>query len=168
MVLCPMLKVFRNVAYGEVSASPTLFERVLGRGLRLFTLAVTFICLMDAINVDVIYAALGGDMRYQDNPAIVDSQFDSGVLQLDASQSFFQHFDQSISRHQRDRTVLQAPIKFLGTVIYEDVDSPTVLDGATTSTLIYYLLPTTPFQKVRSEGALAAFDRPISFLQLLI
>jgi hypothetical protein len=119
--------------------------------------------LMDAINVDVIYASIVGDMHYHDNPAILDSQFDSGVPLAPSSILGIQ-----VQAEQHSAAAVQAPLKFSGTIVYEDVDSPTVLDGESTSDLVYELKAYVSAPDPVVQDVTPLVDRTISFLRILI
>lgn len=142
----------------------TLVERALAYILRGLTLTIIFICLMDAINVDVIFAAVSGNMRYQDNPAITDSQFDTGS----ATQAYINIFAQAAPINHLPASKIAITYKFLGTTIYEDVDSPTVLDGGSTVSLIYCIRAYKGDAANSYAHVRPTLDRTISFLRILI
>ncbi len=130
---------------------------------RVLACVVMMTYLLDAINIDVIYAAVTGDMHYHDNPAILDSQFDSGTT---ADAPSVVGIPVQLASHSA--TTLQAPVKFSGTIVYEDVDSPTVLDGESQSDLVYEIAVYISAPEPTRALVIPLVDRTISFLRILI
>lgn len=159
-----MIKVFRQVALGE--KANTAGGKMLSCTVRSLYLLITFLCFLDAVNADVLYASARGDVHFQDNPLIVDSQFDTSSVTATPVGATSIYRTAVLSHHSGiESTVF---FHFLGTTLYEDVDSPTVLDGASTSTLTYHILPSIVKFKIERESVVTPLDRTISFLQLLI
>ncbi len=130
-------------------------------GARLIVSFVLLIFIADAINVDVLYAMAIGDLQFQDNPDIFDSQFDSTPVCPAPT----------IATHgPRNSTLAQRALnhKFRGTIILEDIDSPTVLDGTVSSNLLSSVLEFFVQKDHNSSSAILSFDRTISFQRLLI
>jgi hypothetical protein len=125
---------------------------------RIVISALIFIFLMDAINVDILYAAMQGDMLYSDNPAIVDSALDTNTAQ----------FYQASSVHRDIPAKVSKCAILHGHIVFEDVDSPTVLECDNTATLLgeCFLYPDLETVSLTSDSPV--FDRPITFLQLRI
>ena len=158
-----MLQILRTIAFGEHARRETAGTRVLRHAIRALAFGVMLTYLCDAINIDVIYAAISGDMQYHDNPAILDSQFDTGntatLIQLPGGHTATNaHTDQ----------VLYAPQKCVGTIVYEDVDSPTVLDADSQTDLVYEVSNYTRCPDPAPLIVHTPLDRTISFLRILI
>lgn len=126
----------------------------------LFTVLVFF---LDTINADILYAAIRGEIRFQDNPLILDSATDATSVVPDAVAPHINYFQlakydggpKQLSQHRQPR--------FHGTTIIEDEDSPTVLDGATTDTLTYDIVSYYTQAKIEEESALTTLDRTITY-----
>jgi len=127
----------------------------------MIALALCFLFTMDAINIDVLYAEAQEHYAYHDNPSIVDSQFDTTFQAIP-------YTSQGTSIQNIAKVKFNNHLKFKGAILYEDIDSPTVLDGTSTQTLItsfrsYFIGYSAPEHTVHTT-----FDRTISYLCLLI
>ena len=131
----------------------------------LFTVLVFF---ADTINVDILYAAIIGDVQFQDNPLILDSATDSTSIVPDIHAPHINYYE--LAKYDDGPTQISRHIipKFLGTTIIEDEDSPTVLDGANTETLTYDIQSYFTLGKIDSESAVTTLDRTITYGCLLI
>ena len=132
----------------------------------LFTILVFF---ADAINVNILYAAIIGEIQFQDNPLILDSASDSTSVAPNVVQPHINYFE--VCKFAGGATTLSPIPKFHGSTIIEDEDSPTILDGcSSTATLTYDLRSYAPTE----ESALPAsalsptLDRTITFGRLQI
>jgi hypothetical protein len=158
----PVLRLIRHIAFGENSRRPSRTVRVLRHFARVVACVVMMTYLLDAINVDVIYAAVSGDMHYHDNPEILDSQFDSGCVATATVLGV------AVQPTGHSSTTVQAPVKFTGTIVYEDVDSPTVLDGESQHDLVYEIAVYVSAPEPDPASVTPSMDRTISFLRILI
>lgn len=126
-----------------------------------------FVFLLDTINADVLIAAIAGEIRFEDNPLILDSQFDA----TRAGDGVHVHTNAfELAKFDGGAKCLHshATPRFFGTTIIEDVDSPTVLDGASTATLNYSIKPDFRHSEAITETPPTTIDRTISFSCLLI
>ena len=136
---------------------------------RLGALLTAFVFFADAINADILYAAAIGDLQFQDNPYILDSGTDSTSVvpvQFVPHTNYFAlaHFDDGSAKQ-----LSQVPHHvFQGTVVVEDVDSPSVLDGETTSSLKFSLHHYCPVLKIDCPDRQPLLDRTIGFGVMLI
>ena len=136
---------------------------------RMGALLTVVVFFADTINADILYAAIAGDVQFQDNPLILDSSTDSTSVipaSLAPHVNYFQlaKFDNGKQKQVGNRLLTH----FHGTTIIEDVDSPSVLDGETTATLSYSVAVYDPTLIVREEGAIATLDRTITYSRLQI
>ena len=131
----------------------------------LFTLLIFF---ADTINVDILYAAIIGDIRFDDNPLIIDSACDSTSVIPDVLQPHVNYF--AVAKYDGGASNIHghAKSRFFGTTIIEDVDSPAVLDGESTDNLTYDLQSYYTRAKIDSESAVTTLDRTITYSRLLI
>jgi hypothetical protein len=113
---------------------------------------------MDAINVDILYAAMQGDLLYSDNPAIVDSALDTNTAQ----------FYQASAVHRDISAKINQSVILHGHTVFEDADSPTILECDNTGTLIGECFLYPEFEVLSVTADAPAIDRPITFLQLRI
>ena len=163
-----MIRSFRHIALGGNARQLKGWARVAAHLARIGALFTVLVFFADTINVDILYAAVIGDIRFEDNPLILDSATDSTSIVPDIHAPHINYYElakydggaSNISRHVIPR--------FLGTTITEDEDSPTVLDGATTQSLTYVFH--TPFTRIQidEESAVTTLDRTISYGRLLI
>jgi hypothetical protein len=131
----------------------------------LFTVLVFF---ADTINVDILYAAIIGDVQFQDNPLILDSATDSTSIVPTIQPPHINYYE--LAKYDGGPTQISRHIvpKFLGTTIIEDEDSPTVLDGATTSSLTYVFHNQFARTRIDEESAVTTLDRTITYSRLMI
>lgn len=131
----------------------------------LFTLLIFF---ADTINADILYAAIIGDIQFQDNPLILDSATDSTSVVPDCLAHHVNYF--AAAKYDGGSSNLHRHVvpHFFGTTIIEDADSPGVLDGASTETLTYDIQSYFTLGKIESESAVTTLDRTITYSRLLI
>ncbi len=131
----------------------------------LFTVLVFF---ADTINADILYAAIVGDVQFQDNPLILDSATDSTSVVPDCFAHHVNYF--AASKYDEGATNVHRHIvpRFFGTTIIEDADSPGVLDGASTATLTYDFQSYYIKAKIEEQSAVTTLDRTITYSRLLI
>jgi hypothetical protein len=131
----------------------------------LFTLLVFF---ADTINVDILYAAIIGDIRFDDNPLILDSATDSTSVIPDILQPHVNYFAAAKYDGGASNIHGHAKSRFFGTTIIEDVDSPAVLDGESTDNLTYDIKSYFTQTKVDEVSAVTTLDRTITYSRLQI
>jgi hypothetical protein len=162
-----MIRAFRHIAQGGSSRQLNGFARWAAHMARMGSLMTVLIFFLDTINADIIYAAIIGDVRFEDNPLILDSATDStSVIPNTAQPNYFQlaKFDGGSATNVHKHVLP----RFLGTTIIEDADSPTVLDGATTQTLTFVVTSYFAQLKVAGESTIPTLDRTITYGCLLI
>ena len=161
-----MIKAFRHIALGGSTREVTGFARLASHLARVGALFTVLVFFADTINADILYAAIKGDVRFQDNPLILDSATDGTSVVPDiAPPDYFKLAKFDGGAKSVSKTV---QYKFPGTTILEDVDSPTVLDGASTQTLTYEALPSYTHETIDETSAITTLDRTITYSRLLI
>jgi hypothetical protein len=131
----------------------------------LLTLLVFF---ADTINVDILYAAIIGDIRFDDNPLILDSATDSTSVIPDILQPHVNYFAAAKYDGGASNVHRHVMPRFFGTTIIEDADSPAVLDGESTGNLTYDLQSYYTQAKIDEQSAVTTLDRTITYNRLLI
>lgn len=159
-----LIAAFRHIATGRPTRELQRFQRagaLLAQGIALFTVLVFF---ADTINADILYAAIIGDVQFQDNPLILDSATDSTNIIPEALQPHVNYFAIAKYEHSGATNVKRHHTpKFFGTTILEDVDSPGVLDGATTETLTYEFQSYFTLARIDEPSAMTTHDRTITY-----
>ncbi len=167
-LLTSMIRAFRHIATGGNTRQLKGLSRHAAYVARLLALLSIFVFFLDTINADILYAALAGDVRFEDNPLIVDSATDqtSVVPALAVHVNYF-----ALAKYDGGSSSMAKRIipRFYGMTILEDVDSPTVLDGESTESLTASTVKHS-FANPRSAGAslFATRDRTITYGRLLI
>ncbi len=131
----------------------------------LFTLLIFF---ADTINADILYAAIIGDIRFDDNPLILDSATDSTSVVPDALQPHVNYFAAAKFDGGASNIHRHVVPRFFGTTIIEDADSPAVLDGESTENLTYDIKSYYTQAKIEELSAVTTLDRTITYSRLLI
>ena len=162
-----MIQSLRYIAQPSFAENSRQCPRWAVNSARLIALFTVFVFFMDTINIDVLYAGMKGNIRFEDNPLILDSQFDTTPVAQNTGNTT-NYFSLVKSTATRTELSSKSIKKFFGTTIIEDVDSPTVLDGSSTATLEYYLRPFFIFSEVQKPCPPTIFNRTITFLCLLI
>ncbi|HEX5316647.1 MAG TPA: hypothetical protein VFX22_08350 [Candidatus Kapabacteria bacterium] len=136
---------------------------------RMGALCTILVFFADTINVNIIYAAIVGNFQFQDNPYILDSASDATSIIPNVVRPHINYF--KVAKYDGGRTTVSTIPKFHGTTIVEDEDSPTILDGcSSTATLTYDIRSYAPTE----EAALPiselspTLDRTITFGRLQI
>ncbi len=131
-----------------------------------FTILVFF---ADAINVNILYAAIIGNFQFQDNPLILDSATDTTSVVPNVVRPHINYF--VVCKYDGGATTLSKLPKFYGTKIIEDEDSPTILDGcSSTATLTYDIRSYAPIEEAALPASALSptLDRTITFGRLQI
>ncbi len=164
-----LIAAFRHIATGRPARELRSVQRVtalLAQSIAIFTVLVFF---ADTINADILYAAILGDVQFQDNPLILDSATDSTSIIPDALLPHANYFSLAKFDQGGTKTVKGHRLpKFFGTTILEDVDSPGVLDGATTETLTFEFQSYFTLARIDESSAVTTLDRTITFASLKI
>src|SRR6185312_13568019 len=146
-----MIRFFRYIlipASLPYGVTPSKAHSRIARALALF---LCFVFTMDAINIDVLYAEAQENYSYQDNPGIVDSQFDT-TFQATTCTSHSTDLQKETAKFKRHE-------KLKGAILYEDIDSPTVLDGASTQTLVASFKSYFVKRSIEEPSVYTTFDR---------
>ncbi|MDP4198234.1 MAG: hypothetical protein Q8922_04945 [Bacteroidota bacterium] len=163
-----MIGAFRHIALGGSTRKLTGFQRVAAQLARVVSIITVLVFFADTINADILYAAIKGDVRFDDNPLILDSATDgTGVIpaSLVPHTNYFALAKYDGGAKQISRHIIP---RFHGTTIIEDADSPSVLDGATTATLTFSCFQYDPTLKIDQASATPMLDRTITYSRLLI
>jgi hypothetical protein len=163
-----LIAAFRHIATGRPARELRRMQRVGAHFAQIGALFTLLVFFADTINVDILYAAIIGDIRFDDNPLILDSASDSTSVIPDVLQPHVNYFAaakfdggaSNIHRHAKSR--------FFGTTIIEDEDSPAVLDGESTANLTYDLQSYYTQAKIDEQSAVTTLDRTITYARLLI
>jgi hypothetical protein len=163
-----MISSFRHIALGGDTRKLNGWQRVAAHLARIGSLLTVLIFFADTINADILYAAIIGDIQFQDNPLILDSATDSTSVVPDIHSPHINYFE--LAKYDGGATQISRHIipKFFGTTIIEDEDSPTVLDGATTSSLTYVFHNQFARLQIDEESAVTTLDRTITYSRLMI
>jgi len=132
----------------------------------LFTILVFF---ADAINVNILYAAIIGNFQFQDNPYILDSATDATSVVPNVVRPHINYFE--VCKFAGGATAITAIPTFHGNTIIEDEDSPTILDGcSSTATLTYDIRSYAPTEESALPASVPSptLDRTITFGRLQI
>ena len=162
-----MIQIFRHIAQSDGSRKLRGVQRIAARLARLVSLATVLIFFADTINADILFAAIVGDIRFADNPLILDSATDGTSVIPDNHTSHF-HVVQPTSKADAGTFSRHLIPRFFGTTVTEDEDSPTVLDGATTATINVSVAPDHLAPKLVQSSPIPSFDRTITYGRLLI
>jgi hypothetical protein len=169
-----MISAFRHIALGGSTRKLKGLQRVAAHLARIGSLLTVFVFFADTINADILYAAIIGDVRFEDNPLILDSATDGTSVIPTAIQPHTNYFQLAKyepattlggGANQVGRHHLPA---FHGTTIAEDADSLSVLDGATTAAFTFSILRYSPDLTIGVESASPTLDRTITYGCLLI
>lgn len=132
--------------------------------VRFVALLNILVFFSDTININILYAAIIGDVQFQDNPYILDSATDSTNVAPNVVKPHVNYF--ALAKYNEGRTNLSqhTTSKFSGTTIIEDEDSPGVLECDSTATLTYELRSYAPTEvAILPERAPPMLDRTITF-----
>ncbi len=159
-----MIQAFRHIAYGGSARELRGRTRVAAHIVRFVALLNILVFFSDTINVNILYAAILGDVQFQDNPYILDSATDSTNIAPNIVTPHVNYFElakfdggpTNVSRHGAQN--------FCGTTIVEDEDSPGTLAGDSTATLTYDIRSYAPTEAATlHERAAPVLDRTITF-----
>ncbi len=162
-----VITLLRDVAFGNAKrlSRRSVVLRTFGRAIALSAL-LTF--TMDALNVDVLLAAVIGQVSFQDNPEILDSAFDTTPVASASAIHAAQGLPSTAPSRQQSVSGTRILHAFQGTIIVEDVDSPTVLDGSNTEMLVHDVQHRYSKPVPSEHSTVLITDRTISFLRILI
>lgn len=164
-----MIAAFRQIALGGSSRGLRRRSRIVASLARLGALLTVLVFFADTINADILYAAIMGDVRFEDNPLILDSATDATSVVPNVTQAHPNYFELAKYNDSGAKQVHRAVIpRFYGTTILEDVDSPSVLDGETTDALTFSLHSYDPALKFDRANTPTTLDRTITYSRLLI
>jgi hypothetical protein len=155
-----MLKRIREIHF----LSGTKGEGKASLFLRVVLFFVVFCFIADALNLDVLFAAATGAVSFEDNPAILDSVFDTTPVH---APEIVQNAQLTLPAGKKTVSKNVGHI-FDGTIIAEDVDSPTVLDASTSDAVVCQTLPTLYTSSEQRGSTVITFDRTTRFLCILI
>jgi hypothetical protein len=163
-----LIAAFRHIATGRPARELRRMQRVGAHFAQLGALLTVLVFFADTINADILCAAIIGDIRFDDNPLILDSATDSTSVIPDALQPHVNYY--AAARYDGGASNVHRHVvpRFLGTTIIEDVDSPGVLDGASTDTLNFDIQSYYTQTKIDEESAITTLDRTIAYSRLLI
>ena len=163
-----MIAAFRHIATGRPARELRRLQRVGAHLAQLGALFTVLIFFADTINADILYAAIIGDVQFQDNPLILDSATDSTSVIPDCLAHHVNYF--AVAKYDGGSSNIHRHIvpRFFGTTIIEDADSPGVLDGASTETLTYDIQSYFTQAKIDEQSAVTTLDRTITYSRLLI
>lgn len=163
-----MISAFRLIALGGGTRKLSGLQRVAAHLARIGSLLTILVFFADTINADILYAAIIGDVRFEDNPLILDSATDGTSVIPVAIQPHTNYFQLAKYDGGAKKMSQHAIPRFHGTTITEDADSPSVLDGSTTAAFTFSILPSDPVVQIRRERASPTLDRTITYGCLLI
>jgi hypothetical protein len=163
-----LIAAFRHIATGRPARELRRMQRVGAHLAQLGALFTLLIFFADTINVDILYAAIIGDIRFDDNPLILDSATDSTSVIPDVLQPHVNFF--AAAKYDGGSSNIHRHIvpRFFGTTIIEDADSPAVLDGESTENLTYDIKSYFTQSKIDEQSAVTTLDRTITYGCLLI
>jgi hypothetical protein len=163
-----VISAFRHIALGGSPRQLHGWARLASYVAKTGALLTVLVFFADTINADILYAAIIGDVQFQDNPLILDSATDAtSVIPaqfVHANYFALAKFDSPQSKHMSQ----PGTHHFYGTTIQEDEDSPTVLDGATTATLTFSIRSYDPSPMPELHSTRYALDRTTRFGVMLI
>ena len=163
-----MIAAFRHIATGRPARELRRMQRVGAHLAQLGALLTLLVFFADTINVDILYAAIIGDIRFDDNPLILDSATDSTSVIPDILQPHVNYFAAAKYDGGASNVHRHVMPRFFGTTIIEDADSPAVLDGESTGNLTYDLQSYYTQAKIDEQSAVTTLDRTITYNRLLI
>jgi hypothetical protein len=163
-----MIRAFRHIALGGSTRNLSGIARVGAHLARLGSLITILIFFADTVNADILYAAIAGQIRFEDNPLILDSATDSTSIIPDIARPHVNYFQLAKLDGGAKQLAQHSVPRFFGTTITEDEDSPTVLDGATTQSLTFVFQTYFAQTKIDKESAVPTLDRTITYGRLLI
>ena len=163
-----MIQVFRHIALGGSTRNLSGIARVGAHLARLGSLITVLVFFADTINADILYAAIIGQVRFEDNPLILDSATDSTSIVPDVVKPHINYFQLAQCDGGAKQLGEHSVPRFLGTTITEDEDSPTVLDGATTQSLTFVFQTYFARAPIPETSAIPTLDRTIAYGCLLI
>jgi hypothetical protein len=131
---------------------------------RLLTALFFFIYTADTLNLNVLYAAVVGQIEFVDNPDVEDSLFD--ISTPTASPATFITYTSS-KIPVSDVTIAKTSANFR-TRVYEDIDAVGIDDAHTSADFVVALLPYPPNTSEYAHTTDLIIDRIIAFRQLLI
>ena len=163
-----MIQAFRHIALGGSTRELKGFARLAAHFARIGSLVTVLIFFADTINADILYAAIIGQVQFEDNPLIIDSATDSTSIVPAIAKPHINYFQ--LASHDGGAKQIAPHVihKFHGTTISEDEDSPTVLDGANTLSLTYVVHHYFAQAQTREESTVPTLDRTIAYGCLLI
>ena len=163
-----MIRSFRHIALGGSTRQLRGRARVAAHFARVGAIFTILVFFGDTINVDILYAAIIGDVQFQDNPLILDSATDGTSVVPTIQPPHINYYE--LAKYDGGPTNASRHVvpRFFGTTIIEDEDSPTVLDGANTESLTYDIQSYFTEAKIDSESAVTTLDRTITYGCLLI
>jgi hypothetical protein len=158
-----LITAFRHIAQGGRARELRGFSRAAAHLARMGALLTILIFFADTINADILYAAIIGDVQFQDNPLILDSASDATSVVPNVVQPHVNYF--ALAKYDGGATTIarHAAPRFHGTTIIEDEDSPSVLDGGTTATLTYDIQSYYTQATIDEKSALTTLDRTITY-----
>jgi hypothetical protein len=163
-----MIQAFRHIALGGSARDLRGFTRFAAYLARIGSLITVLIFFADTINADILYAAIVGQVRFEDNPLILDSATDQTSVVPDIVRPHINYFQLANYDGGAKEFARHSVPQFHGTTISEDEDSPTVLDGATTQSLTYVVRTYFAHITIDQESAVPTLDRTITYGCLLI
>jgi hypothetical protein len=163
-----VIAAFRHIATGRPARELRRMQRVGAHLAQLGALFTLLIFFADTINADILYAAIIGDVQFEDNPLILDSATDSTSVVPDAFQAHVNYFAAAKYDGGTSNVHRHVVPRFFGTTIIEDADSPAVLDGESTENLTYDFKSYFTQTKIDEESAVTTLDRTITYSRLLI
>ena len=133
--------------------------------VRVVALLNILVFFSDTINVNILYAAIIGDVQFQDNPYILDSATDTTSIAPNVTSPHVNYFAVAKYAERHNTTVAHhAKSTFSGSTIIEDEDSPGVLECDSTATLNYEIRSYAPTEAATlQERTLSTLDRTITF-----
>jgi len=164
-----LISAFRHIAHGGRARELRGFSRAAAHLARIGALCTILVFFADAINVNILYAAILGNFQFQDNPYILDSASDATSVVPNVVRPHINYFE--VAKYDGGRTSISNIPKFHGTTIIEDEDSPTILDGcSSTATLTYDIRSYAPIEEAALPASALSptLDRTITFGRLQI
>ncbi|MFI5263588.1 MAG: hypothetical protein ACHQM6_03635 [Candidatus Kapaibacterium sp.] len=123
--------------------------------------------ISDTINIDVLSAALKGDVTFVDDPYISDSLFDIGPQHLCSAFDvpFHSNIHQEFTSKDHRRIADDNLVK---NVITEDEDSPGIADAILSSSFAEHSELPRPQSEAEIDSTIPSLDRTISYQRILI
>ncbi len=123
--------------------------------------------ISDAINIDVLFASLKGNITFVDDASISDSLFDTG------SQHHFSAFDAPVYSSTHQKFVSHdchniAGNNLVKNFISEDEDSPCIADAILSSSFVEHGELPRPKSESDVDSMIPELDRTISYQRILI